>query len=136
MTFRFSSDVRTAMMDSAASYTALANPAVVRLYTGGQPASTSLPATGTLVAAVPLNNPGFAPAALGVLTLDVTPQPTAAAAVPGVIGWFRMVDFTGSVICDGQVTIAGGGGDMIVNTVTVLAGADVNIVSGSITLPE
>lgn len=136
MTFRFSSMVRTDMMDAAAAYANLANPAVVYLYSGAQPASTSLPASGTLLATITLNNPGFAAAVLGVLTIDVTPQPTAVAANPGVAGWFRMADFTGGVICDGSVSVAGGGGDMIVNTVTVAAGVDVTIVSGSITLPE
>src|SRR5262245_25582205 len=108
-------------------------PGYVELRTGSQPASPQTPATGTLLATVTLNDPAYGDAAVGVCTLDVTPEPTETAVATGTAGWARMYDSAGNAVFDGECGTSG----KFVNlaTVSVVSGTDVTITSGSYTQP-
>jgi hypothetical protein len=128
-------DAVTALLDAGSG------PAVLRIYTATQPAGPGTAASGTLLAEVTLNDPGFSSGSSGVATLDVSPdvQDTAANAT-GTAAWFRLLDSTAAAgtglgVLDGTVTATGGGGDLTLATVSIVAGDIVKITSGSLTSP-
>ena len=103
--------------------------------TGSQPASANDAATGTLLATFTLQDPAFGAASTGVATLDVTPALTTTGLAAGDAGWFRAKDSAGNTVLDGSVTATGGGGQLTINTVTVSIGLDLEITSGTVTMP-
>lgn len=116
-------------------------PGVLRIYTGSQPAGPGTSPSGTLLAEFTLNDPAFGSPSSGVVTLDITPavEDTSADAT-GTAGWFRLLDSTeaastGLGVVDGTVTATGGGGDLTVNTVSIVSGATVTVTSGTLTMP-
>jgi len=112
-----------------------AGSGLIRLYSGSQPASADLAATGTLLAIFTCNDSAFGPAAGGTATLVVTPALSATGVAAGNAGWFRVVDSTGATVFDGSVTASGGGGDLIMSTVTVSVGLALNLTAGTTTMP-
>lgn len=109
-------------------------PGLLRIYTGTKPATPSDAATGTLLAECTLSDPAFPTRSAGVATLDVTPDvQDLSANATGTAGYFRFLDSAGNGRIDGTVTATGGGGDMTLNTVSVVAGAVVTITSCTIT---
>lgn len=106
----------------------------IEIRTGAQPATPNTAATGTLLATLPLSDPAFGAAATGVITANaITPDSTADAS--GTAGWFRAYDSSGAAVIDGTVTVSGGGGDMILSSVAVIAGGVVTVSSWTITMP-
>lgn len=106
----------------------------IEIRTGAQPATPNTAATGTLLATLPLSDPAFGAAATGVITANaITPDSTADAS--GTAGWFRAYDSSGAAVIDGTVTVSGGGGDMILSSVNVIAGGVVTVSSWTITMP-
>lgn len=112
-----------------------AGAATIEVRTGSQPAGPGTGATGTLLATFTCADPAFQSYTNGVATLDTTPVLEATAAATGTAGWFRMKDSDGNAVVDGSVTATGGGGDMTMNTVSVVSGATVQLTSGTITQP-
>lgn len=115
-------------------------PGVIRVYTGSQPATPATSPSGTLLAEFTLSDPAFGGAANGVAALDVTPALTDTGITDGTAGWFRILDSTeaagtGLGIIDGTVTATGGGGQLELNTTTISTGVNVEITSGSVTMP-
>lgn len=110
------------------------NAALLRIYSGSQPADADTAASGTLLAELTCGTP-FAPAASseGVLTLGaITQDPLANAA--GTAGWFRVVKADGTTcVCDGTVTVTGGGGQLELVTVTIALNQPVQVSSFVIT---
>lgn len=136
MTIRLPVASRNAAADAIAARTdAGAGSGLVRVYTGSQPASADLAATGTLLATFTTNDPAFAAAGSGTATLDVTPALSAVGVAAGDAGWFRIVDSTGATVIDGSVTASGGGGDLIMSTITVSIGLTLQLTAGTITMP-
>lgn len=103
--------------------------------TGSQPASANDAATGTLLATFTLQDPAFGAASTGVATLDVTPALTTTGLAAGTAGWCRAKDSAGNTVFDGEVTATGGGGQVTMNTTTVSVGLDLEITSGTVTMP-
>lgn len=141
MTIRISTAVRNAM---AATITTTADggtgPAVIRIYSGSQPATPATSPSGTLLAEFTCSDPAFGSPATGVVTLDITPAVTATGLAAASAGWFRICDSTeaagtGLGVIDGSVTATGGGGDLTLNTVTVSVGLALEITSGTFTMP-
>jgi hypothetical protein len=138
---RISTAARNAAADAVAGLADGGSGAgVIRIYTGSQPAGPDSSATGTLLAAVSLNDPAFGAASSGVATLDVSPALTATAVADGTAGWWRLLTSTeaagsGLGIVDGAVTATGGGGQLTLATTTVTTGLQVQITSGTITMP-
>jgi hypothetical protein len=108
---------------------------LVRVYSGSQPASADLAATGTLLAAFTLNDPAFGSAVAGTATLVVSPALSTTGLAAGDAGWFRVVDSTGATVLDGSVTATGGGGDLIMSTITVSVGLTLQLTAGTTTMP-
>lgn len=114
---------------------------VLRIYSGAQPAGPDTSPSGTLLAEFILSDPAFGSPSTGVVTLDITPsvEDTSANAT-GTAGYFRLLDSTeaastGLGVVDGTVTATGGGGDLTLNTVSIVSGATVTVTSGTITMP-
>jgi len=113
---------------------------VIRVYSGTQPAGPSTSPSGTLLAEFTLSDPAFGAASSGVATLDVTPALTDTGITDGTAGWFRLLDSTeaagtGLGVLDGSVTATGGGGQLELNTVAISTGVNVEITSGTVTMP-
>lgn len=105
----------------------------VRIYSGTQPADADDAASGTLLADIPLSDPAFGDAAAGVASANaVAADP---ADVSGNAGWFRALDSDNNKVLDGSVTATGGGGDMTLNTVALVATVDVDITTWTVTMP-
>jgi len=104
----------------------------LQIRSGSQPAGPDSAATGTLLATVTLADPAFGAASGGVATLAGTPL-TATAVADGTAAWFRILDSNGVARIDGSVGVSSA--DLIVNTVTVSTGLDVEITDGTITMP-
>lgn len=136
MTIRLPVATRNSAADTvAARIDAGAGAGLVRVYSGTQPASADLAATGTLLATFTLNDPAFSAAAGGSAILDVTPTLSATGLAAADAGWFRIVDSTGVTVMDGSVTATGGGGDLTMNTITVSVGLVLQLTAGTITMP-
>jgi hypothetical protein len=141
MAVRINTAARNAAADAVATLVNGGTGAgVIRIYTGTQPATPATSPTGTLLAEFTLSDPAFAAASSGSAALDVTPALTDEGLAAGTAGWFRILDSTeaagtGLGVLDGNVTATGGGGDMTLNTTTISVGVDVEITSGSITMP-
>lgn len=136
MTIRLPIATRNAMSNTMTTQVdAGAGAGLVKVYSGSQPASADVAATGTLLATFTLNDPSFGTSAAGTITLDVSPTVTTTGAAAGDAGWFRATDSTGATVMDGSVTVTGGGGDMTMSTITVSVGLTLQLTAGTITTP-
>ena len=136
MTTRIPTASRNAACDAVVDrFDAGAGAGHVEIRTGSQPASANDAATGTILADFTLSDPAFGASATGVATVDVTPALTVAADATGTAGWFRGYDSDDNGIIDGSCTVTGGGGDMTLNTTSLVATVNVTITSWTITMP-
>lgn len=106
----------------------------VEIRTGSKPATPATAATGTLLATLTLSDPAFGSAANGVATAGAVTGDSSADA-SGTAGWFRVKDSSGTAIMDGTVTLSGGGGDMILSALDIVAGGTVNVSAWTVTMP-
>jgi hypothetical protein len=106
----------------------------IEVYSGAQPASANDAASGDLLVTFTLDDPAFGNAVAGVATLAGVPI-TATAVDDGTAGWFRGLDSNGATVMDGSVTATGGGGQLELNTTSINTGVDVEITSGTVTMP-
>lgn len=110
-------------------------PATVTLYSGSVPANANTALSGNTVLAILTCSDPSAPAAAGkTLTLSAITQDSSADAT-GEATFFRMADSAGNVVIQGSVSAVGGGGDLQMNTASVVSGGPVQITSCSFTLP-
>lgn len=113
---------------------------MIRIYSGSQPATPATSPSGTLLAEFTCSDPAFGSASTGVATLDITPALTDTGITDGTAGWFRILDSTeaagtGLGIIDGSVTATGGGGQLTLNSTSIATGVNVEITSGTVTMP-
>jgi hypothetical protein len=134
MTSRISASARNATVNAI---TALldAGPAAgtIKVYTGSQPATADTAATGTLLGTLTLTDPAFGAASAGSATAAAITGDTSADAT-GTAGWFRALDSTGAAVLDGSITATGGGGDLQLNSVSIVAGGTINVTAWTITM--
>lgn len=131
MTVQFGVAVRNARLD-ALEVTAGVS-ALLRLYSGAQPATCATAASGTLVAELPLPSDWMAAAGSGIKVKSGTWEDTSANNA-GTVAHFRLYDSTGTTChMQGSVTITGGGGDLTLDNPVISAGQDVLITSWSLT---
>lgn len=113
----------------------------VVIYSGTQPADADTALAGnTVLAQITLSDPAFGAAS------DNTPGAIAAASglplsdtsadATGTATFFRVLDSDANVIMQGDVTATGGGGDMEINSTSIVAGATVRITTFNATMPE
>lgn len=81
----------------------------------------------TLLATIPLNEPAFSESG-GVLTLDVTPAPTALVSVSGTADVWEIVDGDGTRVIDGDFV-----GDLVIDDTNLVAGQPLTI-TGPLTI--
>jgi hypothetical protein len=103
--------------------------------TGSQPATANTAVSGSLLATITYSDPAFGAASSGTATADITPALTVAASGTGTAGWFRMFDSAAAGIYDGSITVTGGGGDMTVNTTSLVATVNFTITAQTLTMP-
>jgi hypothetical protein len=110
----------------------------VRIYTASQPADpdTAIGAQ-TLLAELTFSDPAFGAAADaapgGRATANAITSDSSANAT-GTAAWFRVLDSDNTALWDGDVGT--GSHDMVVNTTSFVAGAEVAITSWTVTMPE
>jgi hypothetical protein len=107
----------------------------IKFYTGAQPTSADDPPTGaTLLGTLAFAKPSAPAASGGVLTFNAITQDDSADAT-GTATWARVADSAGNTVFDCDVTAAGGGGTIQLNTVNIVAGGPISITSFTITVP-
>lgn len=109
-----------------------AGPGIVQFYTGTRPATGAAITSETLLGTVTCGDPSTAAASGGVLTFNAFTEDTAADA-DGVATWARVLDSDSTFVTDLSVSESGGGGDLIMNTTTIVTGGPIRIDSGTIT---
>lgn len=135
MTVRISAAARSAAADAIVDLVD-GGPAAgtIKIYTGGQPAGPGTAPTGTLLGTLTMTDPAFGNAASGVATAAAITGDTSADA-SGTAGWARIADSTGTAILDMSVTASGGGGDLQLDNVNIVAGGQINVTALTVTLP-
>lgn len=89
---------------------------------------------GTLLVEIDLDNPAFGAAAAGVATLLGVPL-TGTAVASGNAAWADVVDRDGTIVYSGTVTVTGGGGDFIIDTVAIQTNDTIQLNSHTVTAP-
>lgn len=134
MAIRLPTATRNAKVDAAVDLIdAGAAAGTLKIYSGSQPAAADDAATGTLLATFTLPDPCFGAAASGTATASAITNVNASAT--GTAGWFRVADSDGNTVHDGSVSVTGGGGDLELNTTSLVSGVAVSITSYTYTQP-
>lgn len=113
-------------------------PATCKLYTGTQ-ATDPDTAVGaqTLLGTLTFSNPAFGAAADanpgGRATASAITSDSSADAT-GTATWFRTAQGGGTAVMDGSVGTSSA--DMILNTVSIVSGAEIAVTSWTVTMPE
>lgn len=111
-----------------------AGAGTLKIYTGGQPANPATAATGVLLGTLTMTDPAFGNAAAGVATAAPITGDTSADA-SGTAGWARIADSSGNAVLDMAVTASGGGGDLQLDSVNIVAGGAINVTALTVTMP-
>lgn len=131
MALKFSTSLRNSRADNIA--TAIGSAGVLRIYDGTRPANVGTAVTTQVLLAELTCGSPFAPSASGgVLTANSITQDSSANAT-GTASWFRLFTSGGTAVVDGDVTATGGGGDLTLNTVSIVAGGPVSVTSAVFT---
>lgn len=117
---------------TADGFGALYNGGSARVLTGAQPAAGGAE-TGTLLATITVPTPAFGAAASGVIAKNGTWSTTASAG--GAAGYLRVVSSDTLKFFDLNITIAGGGGEAIINDIDIVQNGNVVITALTITMP-
>lgn len=109
----------------------------IEIRTGSQPATVATAASGTLLGTLTLSDPAFGNATTASPSVATASAITsdASADATGTAGWFRAYDSTGAAIIDGSITATGGGGDLTLDSVSVVAGGTLNITAWTVSHP-
>ena len=125
MTLGMATTLRNARADQIkTAIDAGAGAGLLRIYDGTRPATGG--AATNLLAELTFTDPSAPGAASGVLTFSAITADASADAT-GTATWCRLVDSTAGFVLDGSVTATGGGGDLELNTTSIVAGANVSI---------
>ena len=118
---------------SGTALTDLLNTGSIEIRTGTSPGVDSA-ATGTLLATLPLSASAFGTWAAGSATANAITQDASADAT-GTAGYFRALNSGSGAVIDGTVSVTGGGGELELNSVSIVAAATVDITSWVINHP-
>lgn len=136
MSLGLSTDLRNARLQLLAdALDATSNPGTLKLYSGTFPGTGVAPTEGnTLLATLTFSLPCVDTGGIagGVLTFDAITD--ALAVADGNAAWARAADGDDGFVLDFKsVTVAGGGGDIILNTVSITDDSPVKVISATIT---
>lgn len=124
MALNYSTTLRNNQLDQVESTTGTAPKLQFR--SGAKPADCAAADSGTLLAELTLPSDWMNAASGGQKTKSGTWSGTAVAT--GTIGHFRIKDSTGTTChVQGSVSLAGGGGDMIVDNTSIAVGQTINV---------
>jgi hypothetical protein len=127
MPLQYSVAVRNARLDVVES--TIGATAVLRIRTGAQPATCATADSGTVLATLTLPSDWLAAASGGTKALSGTWQDTSADAT-GTAAHYRIYDSSGATCHEqGECTLAGGGGQMILDSLSFTAGQSFTVVS-------
>lgn len=131
MAVQLSTTVRNARLDVIES--TISTAAVLRIYTGAQPANCAAANSGTLLAEMTLPSDWMAAASSGAKALSGTWSDTSANGT-GTAAHFRIYESSGTTChIQGSVTATGGGGDLTLNNTSIASGQAVSITSFTLT---
>lgn len=131
MAIQLSVAVRNARLDSIE--TTVGTAAILRIRTGGQPATCATADSGTVLAEATLPSDWMAAASSGTKALSGTWQ-DASANANGTAGHFRIYDSAGTTChMQGSITGTGGGGDMELNNTSIASTQTVTITAFTLT---
>lgn len=134
MALKLSTASRNALLD--AIETAIGTSAVMKIRTGAPPADCATADSGTVLATLSLPSDWMAAASSGSKTKSGTWQ-DASADNTGTAGHFRVYASDGTTChMQGTVTATGGGGDMEVNTTSIVSGGTVTVTTFTLTAPN
>lgn len=88
-----------------------------------------------LLADIPLNATPFAAPSGGAMALNGVPVADSSADASGTAATFQITDSGNTVVFSGTCSLSGGGGDLILSSLTVTATQPVTITSGTYTAP-
>ncbi len=134
MATRLPTSVRNASCDVVVGLIDVGGAGTVEIRTGSQPASANDAATGTLLGTLTFSDPAFQNASAGQATANAI-TPDSSADNTGDAGWFRVFSGGGATVFDGNVTVNGGGGDMELNNISIVAGGTITITAFTFTIP-
>ncbi|GAB4128238.1 MAG: hypothetical protein Kow00104_13670 [Rhodothalassiaceae bacterium] len=136
--FRLALPVRQAVAAAiAARVDAGGGPAHIAIYSGPIPAGPAATPTGAvLLAELVMAMPAFgAPDANALISANPILADSTADAT-GTASFFRILDGAGIVLFQGDVSLAGNGGDLELPTLSIAAGITVAIDSLTLSVPE
>lgn len=106
----------------------------VEIYTGPQPADPNSAPSGSLLATITIPNPAFGAASGGLITKSGTWSTTATGT--GTAGYARFISSDTLKTMDVAVSGVPGSNDLLINTVDIVTGNTVSIVSLTLAEPE
>lgn len=112
-------------------------PGTVKIYTGSGPTNVDDAATGTLLGTLTCSDPAFGNAVDGTGKATATASAVtsdSSADASGTAGYFRALDSTGTAVIQGSCGTSSA--DMILDTVSILAGGTISITSWTISVSE
>lgn len=133
MTTRISVAAANAAADAITALPDVSGPGYVEIRTGTQPATVATAASGTLLGTLTLSATAFGAASGGVCTAATITGDTSADAT-GTAGYFRCYDGAGTAVIDGSITATSGGGDMELDSVSIVAGGTIDMTAWTITM--
>ncbi len=129
---RLAAAYRNAALDAA---NALLNGGSIKVYTGTRPATPETALSGnTLLGTLTLNATAFAAASGGGTNINAVTSDASADAT-GTATWCSFLTSGGTRLIDATVGVAGSGADVILDTTTVVAGKNIAVTGGSISIP-
>ena len=133
-TIKLSTAVGNSVLDAInTALNAGSGAALIRIYNGTMPASPNTAiTTETLLAELTCSDPAAPSANTKTLTFSTITQDASANAT-GTASWARLVDSSGTAVCDVDITVTGGGGFLQMNTTSIVVGGPVLISSFIIT---
>jgi len=131
MATTISASARNAAVDAI---TALLNGGSLEIRTGSQPTGPGVAATGTLLGTLTLSATAFAASSSGAATANPIAGDSSADAT-GTAGWFRAKSSGGAGVIDGAVTATGGGGELTLDSTSIIAGGTINVTAWTVTMP-
>lgn len=106
---------------------------IIEVRTGTQPPDPNSAATGTLLVTIDIPNPAFAAPSGG--TVEETGSWSGVAVATGAAGWARFISSDTLKTMDVPVTNVPGGNDLLINTLGIVLGETVTVVSLTLTEP-
>lgn len=134
MATRLATASRNSMVDGLTALINSGGAGTIDIRTGSQPASANDAATGTLLATLTFSGTAFGASSGGTATANAITQDSSADAT-GTAGWARIKSGGGATIFDVAVTATGGGGELQLNTVSIISGGPVQITAFTLTQP-